>query len=58
MLWGAAVGAFAGTVSGLAVLAACDGYCAGTRRRGMAWHVGVGTVAGGAVGALVHRIRR
>jgi hypothetical protein len=56
--WGAGAGALAGTLSGLAVLAASDGYGDGTRVQGMAWHIGVGTVAGGAVGALVHRLRR
>jgi hypothetical protein len=48
----------AGTVSGLAVLAACDGYCAANRGPGVALHIGVGTVLGGAVGALVYEIRR
>jgi hypothetical protein len=56
--WGAAAGALAGTLSGLAVLAACDDYCAGVRVQGMARHIAVGTVAGGAIGALVHQIRR
>ncbi len=56
--WGAAAGALAGTVSGLAVLAACDGYCAANRGPGVALHIGVGTVLGGAVGALVYEIRR
>jgi hypothetical protein len=56
--WGAAAGALAGTLSGVAVLAACDTYCARGRGEGMALHIGVGTVVGAGIGALVHQIRR
>jgi hypothetical protein len=55
--WGAVAGAAAGTLTGLGVLAMCDSYCDGVRGRGLALHIGVGAVVGGAVGALVHHLR-
>ncbi|HEX5830453.1 MAG TPA: hypothetical protein VFY16_05685 [Gemmatimonadaceae bacterium] len=54
--WGTVAGA-AGTLTGLTVLAMCDEYCGDDRTSGMALHIGIGTVVGGAVGALVHHLR-
>lgn len=49
--------AAAGTLSGLAVLAACDGYCDRARGQGLVVHIGVGALIGGVAGAVLHRVR-
>ncbi len=56
--WGAVIGATAGVLSGLLVVAQCGELCHDNAVAGMALHVGLGTVAGAGAGALVYEIRR
>lgn len=56
--WGVLFGAGAGLVSSLLVLSACGSYCDGVVAEGIALHVGIGALAGGAAGALVYWIRQ
>lgn len=56
--WGALAGAGLGVVSSLLVYSACGHPCEGTLAAGVAIHVGLGALAGGAAGALVYWIRQ